>query len=104
MRGPKPPAVALTVEERQGLEALVRRHAVGQQVVARGWIMLAAADGLNNREIAGWLGLTVNTVRHWRRRWLRLPSGIVRVRPVRPLLGPTAQDVRCADGLSRSTA
>ena len=74
MRGPKPPAVALTAEERQGLEALARRHSVGQQVAVRGRIILAAAEGLNNREIAGRLGLTVNTVRHWRRRWLGLQA------------------------------
>ncbi len=72
MRGPKPPAVALTAEERRGLEALARRHSVGQQVAVRGRIILAAAEGLNNQQIAGRLGLTVNTVRHWRRRWLGL--------------------------------
>jgi transposase len=72
MRGPKPPAVALTAEERLELGALARRHSVGQQVALRGRIILAAAAGLNNRAIAGRLGLTVNTVRHWRRRWLGL--------------------------------
>ena len=72
MRGPMPPAVALTTEERQGLEALARRHSAGQQVAVRGRIILAAAEGLNNRQIASRLGLTVNTVRHWRRRWLGL--------------------------------
>jgi transposase-like protein len=74
MRGPKPPAVELAAEERQGLEALARRHSVGQQVAVRGRIILAAAEGLHNREIAGRLGLTVNTVRHWRRRWLGLQA------------------------------
>lgn len=72
MRGPKPPAVDLTAEERQGLEVLVRRRTAGQQLAVRGRIILAAADGLNNREIADSLGLAVNTVRHWRRRWLGL--------------------------------
>jgi putative transposase len=74
MRGPKPPAIELTTEERQGLEALARRHSVGQQMAKRGRIILAAAEGLNNRQIAGRLGLTVNTVRHWRRRWLGLQA------------------------------
>jgi len=64
----------LTAEERQGLEVLARRHSVGQQMAVRGRIILAAAEGLNNREIAGRLGLTVNTVRHWRRRWLGLQA------------------------------
>lgn len=72
MRGPQPPAVVLSAEERQGLEALVRRHTAGQQVAVRGRIVLAAAEGRNNRQIADGLGLSVNTVRHWRRRWLGL--------------------------------
>ena len=72
MCGPKPLEVVLTAEERQGLEALARRRSVGQQVAVRCRIIVAAAEGLNNRQIADQLGLTVNTVRHWRRRWLGL--------------------------------
>ncbi len=72
MRGPQPPEVVLGAEERQELEALARRHTAGQQVVVRGRIILAAAAGRNNRQIAAGLGLSVNTVRHWRRRWLGL--------------------------------
>jgi putative transposase len=72
MPGPKPPPVALTDEERRELEGLVRRHKTGQQVAGRARIVLLAADGLNNSEIARQLGLEPDTVRLWRRRWLSL--------------------------------
>ncbi len=72
MRGPKPPAVPLTDEERRDLEALVRRHATGQQLAPRARIILAAADGRNNCQIARDLGVDVETARRWRGRWLGL--------------------------------
>jgi len=70
MRGPTPPMVTLTADERQGLEALVRRHTTAQQVALRARVTLAAADGLNNAQIARQLGVDVDTVRLWRQRWL----------------------------------
>jgi putative transposase len=70
MRGPKPPAIVLTADERRDLEALVRRHTTAQQIALRGRIVLAAADGRNNAEIARALAVSVPTVRRWRERWL----------------------------------
>jgi putative transposase len=72
MPGPKPPALSLTDDERQGLEKLVRRHSTPQQIVLRGRIVLAADDGKNNSQIARELGIMVKTVRQWRNRWLLL--------------------------------
>lgn len=72
MPGPKPPVVNLTDEERQGLERLVRRHSTRQQIALRGRIVLAAADGKNNAQIAKAFGTTVDTARLWRNRWLML--------------------------------
>ena len=72
MPGPKPPPVDLMDEERRDLEGLVRRHTTGQQVAERARIVLLAADGLNNSEIARQLGLEPDTVRLWRQRWLSL--------------------------------
>jgi putative transposase len=72
MRGPKPPTVVLTADERADLEALVRRHTTAQQIALRGRIVLAAADGHNNAEIARDLTVSVPTVRRWRERWLVL--------------------------------
>jgi transposase len=70
MRGPKPPVVELAPEVRQDLEALLRRHSLPQQLAVRARIILAAADGENNSQIARLLDLDVDTVRLWRSRWL----------------------------------
>lgn len=72
MPGPELSALELSGEERLALETLVRRHTAGQQLVLRGRIILAAADGVNQSTIAARLGTTINTVRYWRRRWLGL--------------------------------
>ncbi len=72
MRGPKPPAVALSAAERRGLEALARGHGTAQQVALRARIILAAADGDNNSRIARRLGIEADTARLWRGRWLAL--------------------------------
>ena len=72
MRGPKPPEVSLSAEARQGLDALVRAHTTGQQLALRARIILAAAAGRNNCQIARDLGVDVETVRLWRGRWLGL--------------------------------
>ncbi len=70
MPGPQLPALDLTADERHGLEVLVRRHTAPQQVVLRARIILLAADGLNNSQIARTLGVEADTVRLWRQRWL----------------------------------
>ena len=72
MRGPKPPGVTLTAEERQGLEVLVRRPGTAQQLVLRARVVLAAAAGRNNAQIARQVGVDVETARRWRVRWLGL--------------------------------
>lgn len=102
MRGPKPPTVVLTADERPALEALVRRHTTAQQIALRGRIVLAAADGRNNAEIAHDLAVSVPTVRRWRERWLMLqciPSSDLEIaqrltdvpRPGRPIQISDAQ-------------
>ncbi len=72
MRGPKPPAVTLTTAARRGLEALAEAHRTPQQIALRARIVLAAADGANNAEIARRLGIEADTARLWRGRWLGL--------------------------------
>jgi len=69
MRGPKPSAIELTDAERQALEQLVRQHNTPQQLALRGRIVLAAATGLNNAQIARQLKLSIDMVRLWRERW-----------------------------------
>jgi putative transposase len=74
MRGPKPPAVALGAQERQELDALVRGHRTPQQLALRAQIILAAAAGSNNSQIARQLAVDVDTARLWRGRWLGLAA------------------------------
>lgn len=70
MRGPKPPPITLSTTERQDLLALIRAHRTPQQLALRAQIVLAAADGANNAQIARQLAVTVDTARLWRSRWL----------------------------------
>ena len=70
MRGPKPIRIELSVEERSELEQLLRRHTTPQQLALRARIVLAAASEANNSQIARQEGVTVDTVRVWRSRWL----------------------------------
>jgi transposase len=86
MRGPKPPAIELTDVERQALEQLLGRHSTPQQVALRARIVLAAADGANNSQIAHHEGVNVDTVRLWRQRWLALQPTALDDLPVRARL------------------
>jgi|SRR5579859_1598309 len=74
MRGPKPPAVTLTVEEQAALEMLVRTHSTPQQVALRARVVLAAAAGLNNAQIARQYSVSLDLVRLWRDRWRALQA------------------------------
>lgn len=70
MRGPNPPTIVLAAAERQELAQLVRRHTTPQQIALRARIVLAAADGANNCQIARQVAVSLDMVRRWRERWL----------------------------------
>lgn len=72
MRGPKPPMIELSDTQRHDLQALVRRHSTQQQLVLRARVVLAAADGANNAQIARQLDISLDMARLWRNRWLGL--------------------------------
>jgi putative transposase len=72
MRGPKPDPLSLSEIERNELERLVRRHNTAQQIALRGRIILEADAGKNNSQIARELGVSIETIRAWRKRWLAL--------------------------------
>jgi len=69
---PKAQVVNLTDVERYGLEKLLKRHQIGQQIALRARIVLAAAQGRKNKEIAQTYNVTLDTVRLWRNRWVKL--------------------------------
>ena len=72
MRGPHPAPVVLSTAERGALEQVVRRHTTPQQLAVRARMVLAAAEGRNHRQIARDLGVSLDTARLWRERWLAL--------------------------------
>jgi transposase len=74
MRGPKPETLTLSEDEHKELDLLVRRHSTPQQRALRGRIILAAGEGGNNRQIARQMEVSIDMVRHWRRRWLDLQA------------------------------
>ena len=65
-------AVILSEKEQEGLLQITKRHRSEQQVVLRARIVLAAAQGHANVQIASDLGINVDTVRLWRDRWAGL--------------------------------
>jgi transposase len=69
MRITSPFAVALTESETKTLTATVRRSTAAVRDVLRARIVLLAAAGQSNAEIAWQLGVCLDTVRKWRRRF-----------------------------------
>jgi putative transposase len=64
--------IVLSEKEQEGLLQIIKRHRSEQQVVLRARIVLAAAQGHSNVQIASELGINVDTVRLWRDRWAGL--------------------------------
>ena len=64
-------AVAIVPDdvEKRELTALTRKHGAPQAVAERARIVLAAAGGLKNKEIASKLGVCTHTVGTWRNRF-----------------------------------
>jgi hypothetical protein len=71
MPGPKAQVVNLSDVEQRGLEKLIKRHQIGQQIAVRAKIVLAAARGLPNQAIARTYHVTLDTARLWRNRWVK---------------------------------
>lgn len=62
--------VVLGERRRTRLEAMVARATTAQRVVLRAKIVLAAWRGHSNAAIAAMLGITADTVRKWRHRFV----------------------------------
>lgn len=63
--------IKLSADERAVLDRRVRRRKIARADAQRAEIILRAADGLNNWEIAGVVGVTRQTVRTWRDRFAK---------------------------------
>lgn len=70
MRGPKPPEIKLTPMVKGILEKITRCYTNPYWLVLRAKIVLDAAAGANNTEIARWIDTTPDTAGKWRGRWI----------------------------------
>jgi transposase len=77
MPGPPPEPIEVSDTARLELEKLATRHTTGQQKAQRARIILKAAQGKTNAEIAREINQSIDMVRLWRRRWRELaPIGL----------------------------
>jgi transposase len=95
-RVPTVPPLAITDQERAELQRRVRAHTTPQRAAKRARIVLLAADGVPNRQIARIVGMNQHTVAQWRRRFQaeRLAGLQDRKRPGRPLVYDHDQRLR----------
>ena len=86
MPSPVATRIELTDDERAQLVAWERRRSSAQALALRSRIVLAAAEGPNNTQIAQALGIAVSSVRKWRNRFAehRLDGLVDEPRPGRP--------------------
>src|SRR5829696_6622891 len=93
---PTVPPLVITDAERAELQRRVRAHTSPQRAAKRAQIVLLAADGLPNRQIAPMVGMNEHTVAQWRRRFEteRLAGLQDRKRPGRPLVYDHDQRLR----------
>ena len=65
-------AVRLSSEHKKELESLVLRRRTAQGLAMRARIVLACAQGHQNKQVAADLGVSNNTVSKWRRRFIEM--------------------------------
>jgi len=79
MPGPKPLPIELTERQTLFLETLVRRTKTEQRLAKRANIILLAAQGMRNAQIARQLGVGGDAVWIWRKRWYQACSGLTSI-------------------------
>lgn len=75
-------AVVLREKEQEALTRISKRHRSEQQLAVRARIVLAAAQGHSNAQIARELDIHVDTARLWRDRWASLQGVDLKSLPV----------------------
>ena len=68
-RGPQPKPLEVSAQEKRILRQLAKRRTSSHSLVTRAKIILHAASGKRNQHIADDLGVHINMVRRWRKRW-----------------------------------
>lgn len=67
---PPAPAIPMTEAQVEVFKQLIRSHKTAQQISKRAQLLLLAHQGQSNSAIKRALGLALNTVKSWRKRWL----------------------------------
>ena len=74
-RGPMPPKLHVSKQQETILQKLIRRSHSPQSLVTRAKIVLSGTQyGRRNQQIARELGISNQTVKKWRERWLQSSS------------------------------
>jgi transposase len=97
------PTVVLTDEAREELKRIARGRSMPSRVVERARIVLMAAEGKQNKEIAAALGVMPRTAATWRTRYLR--RGLVGIEKDAPRPGrlPTITEKQIREVVERTT-
>jgi len=97
------PAIELSSEARLELEKVSRRRTAPVRVVQRSRIVLLAADGMENKQIAERLGVAPRMAALWRSRFLELGvAGLMKDAP-RPGRTPAILPERIAEVIAKTT-
>ncbi|WP_116655168.1 IS630 family transposase, partial [Pelagibacterium sediminicola] len=93
--------IVLSVEERDFLEAQVRRHKAARSLSDRCRMILLCAEGFQSKEVGARLGVHEHTVGKWRRRFVRnrIEGLADEYRPGRPR---TVSDDQVAEVIERT--
>src|ERR1700735_4168151 len=83
------PVITLSSEQRTLLESQARSRSLPVRVAERARILLFAADGLQDLDIAGHMGITPKKVSRWRKRFLALGGAGLQKDAPRPGRKPT---------------
>ncbi len=97
------PEIQLSTEARAELQSLVRRRTTPLRVVERCRIVLLAADGFQDKQIAGRLSVTPRMAWRWRNRFLAL--GVVGLEKDAPRPGrtPTISAEKISEVVAKTT-
>ena len=87
-------AVVLSPEQRQALERMARARSLPARVVERARVVLLAADGLENKQIARRMRMTPEKAARWRKRFLKGRIAALEKDAPRPGRTPTITDRR----------
>ena len=81
------PPIELSSEQRTALQRLARQRSAPARVVERARVVLLAAEGLENKQIARRMGITPEKAARWRKRFLA--GGIAALQKDAPRPGRT---------------